>query len=236
MNGSINDTLPINVFFDTGASFSAIGLCDSLKDLLGEDKQFLQIGDIKKEMDVFYLKRENSIFQRRGTNTAYIGWRFFADNILEISFQHKYIRKLKEATELNGYKCIKIDTVPFLRIPVEIYLQEKMIKEDVIIDTGNDGFLDLFYNTIKKHSILIDSTQTEKVNTAQIGSYETFFVDGDSVKAGYAVPFQYHLRFFKAPECPFSGLIGTAFLDKFDVVLDLKDFYLYLKPIEKEEK
>lgn len=28
-------------------------------------------------------------YLRRGTNTAYIGWRFFADNILEISFQHK---------------------------------------------------------------------------------------------------------------------------------------------------
>jgi hypothetical protein len=32
---------------------------------------------------------------------------------------------------------------------------------------------------------------------------------------------------------PFSGLLGTGMLEHFDIVLDLKNFYLYLKPIDK---
>lgn len=63
-----------------------------------------------------------------------------------------------------------------------------------------------------------------------------FSLPTDTIKVGENFVTSGHYISFaaeKAQLMPFGGLIGTRFFENFDVILDLKNYYLYLKPVKR---
>jgi hypothetical protein len=228
-NGMMNDTVPLKILFDTGNFNNGIEVSDSLQGILMESDNWLQIGTAKRLININFHDKNNQFFQYYGANMACIGRNFFHNKIIEISYQHKYIRELEHIPQSTEYRCVKIDSAK-LTIPVEILIQGNWIKNNVLLDTGYNGLLDLNADIIGDYSINMDSAQSvTSINV--LGKRQGWFVPFDSISVGgCSIP----------GFCPVEisnramGIIGNTFLDNFDIILDLKDYNLYLKPIEKE--
>lgn len=164
----------------------------------------------------------NLLFEWYGDSAAYIPWQFFKDRIIEISFSDLYIREIENFTDSSGYDGIKLERKgPFLGIPVEITAQGKEIRETLVFDTGFNASVTLNRSLKGKYNIESDYVKTDIPDTLKIGN--NYLTD----KKYIGFPSEEIKR-----EYPFSGLLGTGVLQNFDIVLDLQNYYLYLKPIK----
>ncbi len=225
LKGVINDTIPMNFFFDTGAGIE-IYISDSIQCQLEADSCFLKIGNNIYYKKLSYLSHDNFLFEYFGQNTAMIGFQFFENKIMKISYKNKYVSELSDTFDLDNFKCIPLKTVDnLLHILVEIYIQETRIAENVILDTGCNGLVDL-HKSAEYYSISTDGAQ-QATAFSMYGPYQKYFIPADSVKVGYAIISDHPVAFSAR-----GNLLGNAFFEHFDVVLDLINFNLYLKPNE----
>ncbi|MCL1934638.1 MAG: hypothetical protein FWF53_12595 [Candidatus Azobacteroides sp.] len=247
--GTLNDSISLRYWLETGTK--GVVFSDSLdfdfkKRVLGK-KEYktqkamkVQIGQweqiYRDSADTYYLDKSQSIFQWLGYDIAYLPWLFFDQKIIELSFSKQYLRELSDTNGLLGYDSVKIEIENgFLGIPVVASLQGEKIRELLMFDTGFNGSIYFDNRMIYKYDIQSDSAIFGKTH-GKGGLSPLFAIIADTIKIGKYFVTEKHFAYFSLDEeCryPFSGLIGNKVLDNFDLVLDLKNYYLYLKPIEK---
>lgn len=235
INGTIYDTIPIKIFFDTGSPLNndSVALSDSFKQMFENDIFLFKIKQKNYVAHPQYMNRDNNFLKSHGQNTIIVGWRFFEHKIIEISYQNKYIRELDNLEKLNEYICIPLEHDEFLEIQAKIFLQKSRIDEKVIIDTGFYGWIEMGYNKAEKyHVALSDSSIIGGKSINQ--SYNRWITEADSIcigSIGYTISNKFPMTFseYKALYSR-GGLLGNSFLENFDVVLDLIHYNLYLKP------
>ena len=245
--GTLNDTIPLRFWLETGSG--SVVFSDSLT-LESEDKieagkyntkvnkpMTIKIGEWIQTygdgIDAYYLDKKHFAFDWLGSDIAFIPWDFFDKKIMEISFTKQYIRELTSTKDLIGYDSIKILVENnLLGIPTTVMVQGKTIKENVTFDTGFNGAVSFDNSSVSKYNISSDSAYfgkshgTSGLNKGVSFSADTIMVGSNFVTKDFPVGFSLE----KQRKYPFSGLIGNKFLDNFDIVLDLKNYYLYLKP------
>ena len=228
LKGNLNDTIPINLFFDTGMGGNRIFVSDSLKNCLGDDSCTVQIGNsLSLQQKLFYIDNDNFFIKYFGQNTAHIGWDFFDNKIIKISYQQKYIQILDSTEGLGGYTCLPFN---YLGIEIEVFVQEKHIKEFVCIDTGFNGFVLFNNNIIEKYAINMDNAQRIQTLDRSLRQYR---LNADSINAGCVLSGKQTVEFLaemNPDRYAYSEILGNAFLENFEIILDFKEFKMYIKP------
>lgn len=156
MDGVVNDSISVNIFFDTGSIKYDIIISDSLRKVIGNDSILLKIGSFEKNILAKSYPTDNPFFSTFGANTVCIGWSYFRDKTIEISYKDRKIRELSDSTYYSrGYTKIKIDKTKWneLLIPITVYIQDKEITEKVSIDTGSNGSVDFGSQILSKYEI-----------------------------------------------------------------------------------
>ncbi len=164
-----------------------------------------------------------------------IGWDFFENTIIELSFNKQYIRILDNIDHLKDY-----DSISFIRkenglyITASINIQEKKVDELSLIDTG-------FNNTfISDKSIFsnLDYTTSEKAYGIYSGfkKFTGHFLLADTIKVGNSYICNKNICITDYNEISLKrkkqkSLIGCSFFENFTLVFDFKDNILYMKPI-----
>lgn len=236
LKAMVNDTLTLDVFFDTGVPGRYIIASDSLTNVIPSDSVSIQIGKQRTVMNVDFMNsKRNNIFQVLGANTIIVGWEFFKGKIIELSFDKQYIRVYENLPDVTEYSKVKITATSHLEIPVEIVLQGKTIQEKALIDTGNNSYAS--FNTKLTEDYKIDTSEAyHGKNMTNIGLLSGYSLPVDTIKiAGIGVT-KPNMRVAFRPES--SGrkavtLLGVKTLDNFSLFLDLIKYDLYLKPVEK---
>lgn len=186
-------------------------------------------------VEACYFDKNHGIFRFLGAE-GILPWKFFDQKIIEISFSKQYIRELPNNRDLTGYDSVKIVVQNgFLGIPVAVSVQGKKIKEFLMIDTGSNGAIRFSNSIASKYDIKPDSAFFGEVHGIN-GIQKEFSFQIDTIQVGKQFLTQKNRVYFsldKERPYPFSGLIGTGILEHFDIVLDLKNYCLYLKPIDK---
>lgn len=243
--GTLNDSIPLRYWLETGAEMIFSDSLDSNFEKKEVSRIYynvrkpmtVQIGQWKQvygdSIDAYHLDKESFIFKWIGYDMALLPWMFFDKKIIEISFSKQYIRELSDTKNLLGYDSVKIEIQGrSLIMPVIVILQGKEIKEFVVMDTGSNGDVNFGSNIVSKYNIKSDSAYFGKRRTID-GFKAGFSLLVDTIKIGNNFVTEGHYAAFSLDENYSSGLIGNKFFENFDIVLDLKNYYLYLKPIEK---
>lgn len=246
--GALNDTIPVKYALETGAGsavFSDAFACDYENEKVStvntkvEKPMTVRIGDwVETYGDSIYstyLSKDHLFFG--GGAQAFLPWEFFENKIIEISFSRLYIRELTDVSELSGYDSVKVyKRGDFLRIPVVVYLQGKKIEEPFMFDTGSNGTLSLAKDIVSKYDISIE--QGKKGDLKMVGAthYDIVSVPIDSLGFGNSFTKDNHMADLLIDErMSFAniGTLGNKFFENFDIVIDLKNFNLYMKPINR---
>ena len=252
--GTLNDSTPLRYLFETGwrrmtfsdtlaSDFERKGIKNGFSKVRKTMK--VRIGGWERtygdSIEATYFDKNNHLFGFSGANVAMIPWQSFDKKIIEISFSKQYFRELSSTKDLQNYDSVKMKVENgFLGIPVVVSVQGKKIKAFVTIDTGSNAGISFSNSIVSKYGINSDGAFFEtayrsdgfqksfaiKSDTIQVGK---FFQIGKNQKGKNYVSF----AIAKQRDYPFSGLLGTALLDHFDIVFDLKNYFLYLKPINK---
>ncbi|MDR2145063.1 MAG: retropepsin-like domain-containing protein [Tannerella sp.] len=222
--GTINDSIQLDILFDTGCAYREILVSDSLKNILNADSGSVQIEKYKKEMGIQHVDFP-AFYNMFGKNTAVVGWTFFENKIIAISYQNRHV-KILDKTDPNP-DSIKVNRRQYrdgvyLTIPVKFHIQGKVIVKEVILDTGFNGTFMVPYDWAEQNHI-----KTESIVHSLSSNLMQYFVSSDSVTIGNLNQYDVPVHFAKVS---FAGLIGNAVLEKYDIMLDLKNYYLYLKP------
>jgi hypothetical protein len=225
LSGKINDTIPINIIFDTGSMYF---ISDSIKNILKNDTINLQVGNQSKKI-MINLYKEQYIFEYFGNNTIILSWQYFESKAIRISYLNEFIEEIDSTANLEGYSKIKIEKVKNgLFIPITVYIQGKEITERVQIDTGDNGAVDFGAHIFSKYEINADNALSVTSKTMRGDNYK-YFILSDSIKIGDFVTMNNQIGFSTSVKN--KSLLGNEILGQFDLVLDLKDFYMYIKPI-----
>jgi len=246
--GTLNNSTPLKYFVETG--FGRMAFSDSLasdferKEVKNGFRKVqktmkIRIGGWKREygnsVNAYYLDKKHPIFGFLGVQ-GIIPWQFFDKKILEISFSKQYIRELSSTKNLSGYDSIKIVIQNgLLGIPIVVSVQGKKIREFVMIDTGSNGDIRFSNSIVSKYDIKSDNAFFGEARGIT-GIKKEFSFQIDTIQVGKSFLTQMNRVYFsmdKQKPYPFSGLLGTGTLEHFDMVLDLKNYCLYLKPIKK---
>lgn len=234
LDGTINDSIPLKLFFDTGTSFNyrrTILLSDSLRQIVQDTLCTLKVGDIEHLYRIGDYRIFDFVFQHFSKATSVLDIDFFKNEIIKISFQDKYIQRLTNTDGLKEYICVQLISDERynggLGVDIEVFVQGKHIKEKVLLDTGSNGFVLFNNNIIEKYAINVDSAQRiQSLN----GRYRKYRLKTDSIKAGYVFSGKQTVEFLAdTSSSPYSGNLGNAFLENFEIILDFKESKMYLK-------
>jgi len=235
MNGKIH----LKAFFDTGAN--GLALSPNFSKHKTDKKTVtpfkLQVGNWFYEQPSKRYMNNQFLFDFHGCNLL-LGYVFFKGKIIEISFENHYIRELENTEDLGSY-----DKIPFKllneRLPLvkgKASIKGKTVEGEFIIDTGYNGTMLISSSLIKKYNIStkndfeFKSVGVTKNNKNVRSNADTIQIGCNYITNTIAfLETEYDTRLGR----DIDGFIGNKFFDNFSVVLDLKNNYLYLKPIEK---
>jgi hypothetical protein len=247
MAGTLNDTILLRFFLETGTMnfiFSDSLVSDAEKNKLEKVREFsyrienpmaVQIGQWEQisgaAISAYYCDKNFFLYDWLGHDIAILPWEFFDKKIIEISFSRQYIRELPYIKDLSDYDSVKITIeYDFLKIPVTVSVQGKKIKELLVIDTGFNGSIRFNNRIVAKYDIKSDGGVLGKGrNAAGFGNFFSF--PSDTVQVGKCYVTK-GMSAFSLEKNMTPSIIGTGYLQNFDLVLDLKNYVLYLKPIE----
>lgn len=252
--GTLNDSTRLKYWFDTGAlnmMFSDTLSSDferkEVKNRFSKVQKTLNVHVGRWErayggaFDAYYLDKKHPIFGFLGANVGIIPWQFFDKKIIEISFSKQYIRELSGTKDLQDYDSIKMKVVNgFLGIPVVVSVQRKKVRAFVTIDTGSNAGISFSNNIVSKYRINSVGAFFEKAHRLD-GIQKSFAIKSDTIQVGKFSLTEKILRgknyvsfaMAKQREYPFAGLLGTALLEHFDIVLDLRNYRLFLRPVSR---
>lgn len=234
LNGTLNDTIPMRILFDTGCP-GGIMVSDSLKGKLAQNVE-VKIGKFKTNMPVYYKDKNWPVFTHYlGSNGAVISWKFFEEKILKISFENKYIQVLNDLKDEVGYDSLPFKKHPsmnFMMLPINIYLQGKIISLDLLFDTGTNNYAShIEPGLASPHFLNLDGA---KYNKGSDPYKKGFGIKADSIGFGKfnaptrKIGISFFPTFEKDPYI--SGLLGTQYMENFELILDFKKYILYIKP------
>jgi predicted aspartyl protease len=231
LSAYLNDSIPIKLKFDTGAG--SLLLDDSLKNIIGSNdadssKVNVRIGNYTSTMPIYFY--DNSFTKIQGI----ISWKIFMNKIIRISYSDKYIQIIDSFPNSENYDKIKLKVVNgwILRLPVKIHLQGKVIVEDLILDTGLNNHVCLQSRLINKYGLNTDSAEVFNGKTIS-GEAEFFSIKNDSIGISENSYYPVNKLYFIKKMQLYTGVLGNHYLENFDIILDLKNFILYLKPSNK---
>lgn len=241
--GILNDSIPIKCYFETG--WSSPSFSDSLASNFELKHDIKKLDEVQKTMKVdigtceqTYGKSNRAFYIKRDIKNVFMTpWTFFNKKIIEISFSRHYFRELPNTNDLLEYDVVKMEVDgAFLKIPVAVSVQGKVIKEFVAIDTGYGDGIEFIGSIASKYAIKKDSNTL--LGDAFVGyslKHHSFMrMPADTIKIGnsFLAEGQYvNIELTKSSVYPFSGIIGLGFFKNFDIVFDFKNYILYLKPI-----
>jgi len=236
LDGIVNDSLHLKVFFDTGAAFNRFSILDSFKNFFVSDSAFVQIGKFKKLRRINYIRSDQRNFtdvEAIGKNSIMQDWTFFKNQIIEFDFQNQRILVYNELPNVTDYSKIKIELSQGskLTIPAQVVLQGKTIESNFIIDTGFNGFVTLSTKHIEGMGVDTTNAHYGKSKVSE-GLLPGISILGDTLKIGdlYVANQNMRIEFNNFPNV--LGLLGTKTLENFSVILDLINYDLYLKKID----
>ena len=235
LDGVVNDSLHIKVFFDTGTSGNKFSISDSLKYFFDSDSAFVQIGKIKKQMNIQYFRsNERNFSDIFGKNTILVGWKFFENKIVEFDFQNQRILVYNELPNVTEYSKVKIihGNPPgnfAILIPAQVALQGKIIQDTFNIDTGCNSYMVLSEKHIKEQGIDTTNARYGKPKVGGSG-LSAFSIPMDTFKIGDLSAANQNMR-ITFSNYNGRGLLGTLTMQNFSVILDLINYDLYLKKI-----
>lgn len=233
------DSIPMNFIFDTG--WVGLSISDSLKpenDKTGR-KRFtkkVKVNNIEHTWDNMYYLGNHGMYIGFNKMHGIFDWKIFEGKIIKISYRYKYISILDNTDSLNDYDSIKIIRKYDIRlgIPVTVNVQGKRIKEYVLLDTGFNGRIDFNDNITEKYEIKNETGKEgergfpAKVDSIGLGKY---YLVEDNQTIVFMKKGGFDKLISKGFHYGFDGLLGNRVLENFDIVLDLKNYYLYLKPL-----
>ena len=239
LDGIVNDSLHFKVFFDTGTWGTDFAIPNSFKNLFDSDSAFVQIGKFKKHMGIRYWEsNQQGIIDIVGKNTIMVGWRFFENQIIAFDFQNQCILAYGELPDITEYSTTKIILSrnaaynATLLIPAQVVLQGKTLQDTLNIDTGCNNYIVLSSKHIEEQGI--DTTNAfYKKSTAGRGLHPASMIPADTIQIGdlyvanQNMPITFAFGDYK------TGLLGTRTMENFIVMLDLINYDLYLKKIER---
>jgi len=239
LDGIVNDSLHLDVFFDSGTWGTDFSIPESYKNLFDSDSAFVQIGRFKKQMGIRYMgSNESNIIDIIGNNTIIVGWYFFENKIIEFDFQNQRILVYDELPDITEYSKTKITLSgnsavnSGLLIPAQVVLQGKTIKDTFNIDTGCNDYMVLN----AKHNIEelgIDTTNARYAKRAVGGGRRLgFSIPADTIKIGDLYVANENVRITFSNYKARVGLFGSMTMENFIVILDLINYDLYLKKME----
>ena len=239
LDAIMNGTIHLKAFFDTGSYGLALSpnFSKHKTDKKTDTPFKLQVGNwFYEQPSIGYLNNQ-FLFDFQGCNLL-LGHVFFKGKIIEISFEHHYIRELENTEDLGCY-----DKIPFKllneRNPVvkgKASIKGKTVEGEFIIDTCYNGTMKISSSLIKKYNISTkDDFEFKSVGITK--NHKNVRSNADTIQIGCNY-ITNTIAFLETEDTTYfgrgiDGLIGNKFFDNFSVVLDLKNYYLYLKPIEK---
>lgn len=233
--GIYEDSITLNFIFDTG--WVGLSVSDSLKSHTGKENRQqstnkVRIGNLEYTWSaMYYLASDHRLFTGFDKTHGAFDWKIFENKIIKISYYNKYISILDDINDMHDYDIIKINRENDIRlgIPITVDVQGEKIKEYVLLDTGFNGMIDFNDDVTEKYNIRNETGREGKwgypvkAETIRLGKY---YLLGENHTVGF-------MKKNGGQRAPFAGIIGNKVLENFDLILDLKNYYLYLKPIEK---
>lgn len=236
MDAMVNDSIALRVFFDTG--WPSITFPTQFTGMVESEAPItVQIGEWSKTYAAGWENRDvfpagHPFVKAMGDSMGIIGWNFFDDKIIEISFSDKQIREYADTDNLPaGYESLQMaKETNMLGIPISVLMQGKKIEENLLFDTGANGSI-MFNSDIAPNYDLNLNTAEEKSATRVDGQAKGGVLAVDSIYLGNALVTKQNVVFAREGmrKAPFSGLLGTRVLEKFDFILDLKNNVFYYK-------
>jgi hypothetical protein len=142
------------------------------------------------------------------------------------------LENLKDEVGYDSIRFKRHPDLPIMVIPINIYLQGKIIPLDLLFDTGANVYASNIEPGLAiPYSLNMNSALYDKgSNPFKRG----FNIKADSIGFGkYNVPTRrvgvaFYPGFENDPHI--NGLLGTLFMENYELIIDFKNFVLYIKP------
>lgn len=171
-----------------------------------------------------------------------IGQQLLAGRIMEISYMKEYIKLYESMDSIDQDAYCKIDCElekNRLYIPLEVKINDRVcIKDRFLLDLGSGGSIGLTSHAAQEYQL--DKIITEKCLYHTIqggigGNSSSYDFIAESLGIGSFQLFDVHMDYSLDKKGAlasdrYAGLLGNKILDRFDIILDLQEPALYLKP------
>lgn len=255
-----NDTTVLSFVFDTGASGTVLnkhhaermGITATFQQSAGgasgvglydiATEQVLRFGDFTLPLRHMALIDLTHLEERSGRRIdGIIGYDIISEYITQLDFDNKKINlyeKAKEVNDIEGYSKLKINTnnsIP--QVPVEFTLKNgTVIKGDFLFDSGANSNLIINTPFVQKHDLenVIGDTYLRKhsgltsTRHSTVGYIQSATFNGETFED---IPISLsNTRSGVLSRKGFAGLLGAGIINRFQVVLDYDQGFIYLKP------
>jgi len=171
-----------------------------------------------------------------------LGGNYFSGKVLEINYQHKYMKIYDsiDAALTNGYSKIVCENVnDRLYIPLKLKINDSLVIEGKFaLDLGSGGSVSLTSPVAKQFALGQKIEQKIKYYTnygGVGGKTSRYDFRAESLLIGDFELNDIVMDYSEDKNGALSttknfGLLGNVILERFDLLIDFKNFFLYIKP------
>ena len=252
LEAKINDSIRSRMILDTGWSGLFVPQRFLAKDVvenMAKEEEGVNVSikvSIANKWEYTYPKDWTAAFDSThifntvyGEDISIADWKIFQDKIIEISFKDKTLREL-EGSNIEAYLAQDYDSIKLKRednvrlgIPVTICIQGREVTEYLLLDTGSNGAISFNSNVAPRNEIDLENPMYEGASRTGMGNVRSVSLPIDFLSIGrYRLENIETVAFYREGQrqAPFSGLLWTSVLMNYKIILDLKGFYIYIKP------
>lgn len=246
LDATLNDSVQIKALFDTGAWGLAIpkkyktSTEPESDEWPPRDRERLRIGNKTRSMITTYTSERSQFLQWFKGECVLLGWDFFEDEIVAISYDKKYIQLIDRTAlgDMQGYSCVSFaERGRRLLIPASVCVQEKRIEGNFWIDTGLNASLFFTYNIPQEYNLELDNVLAGQAKGLEQKVSKISVLQADTIAIGKNYISHRDVLFTDQDWSVFGkndmyiGLIGNQFFHDFSVIFDFGENKLYLKPL-----
>lgn len=244
LNVIVNQDDTIKALFDTGCFGIVMASSYENKYFKLKDSLHIQVGTFKSlytgNVRFYDTSIPLSIKRETGKDGIVIGWDFFKDEIIEISYKN---RTLKILDNIQTMRYLNYDSIKYtilknkLIIPIALSIQQKRHLVNGLIDTGFNGCL-ISTEDIITGLNLAEADSVYGTFVKQKFVSRTLFADTIKVANSFivnpiiAITDENVLKLDRKTKG--EGLLGNSFFENFSVIIDFPNQNLYLKSISEE--
>jgi predicted aspartyl protease len=250
IKGKINDGEDLDFLFDTGAEFIGLYQSGVKKNpnllfnatgvAIGGGGQFeIKISDDNK-LSISNLIWDNKAFyysgEKLGNYDGVMGYKIFEDKVVEINFdQDIIIAHSSLPTMEQGYtKCRFEKRGELFFIELKLKIGNKTVAEWFDFDTGNTGNINIHDEFATKENLF---GLLKKIGESTVKS-----ADGAKRKTDEVILSKVHFGDYEFTDIPIFiehpskvenlpfPIVGIELISRFNVIMDYKNNYIYLKP------